>query len=170
MTTREDLLDALVALLATDDFFPPAALDEPEPSSWTEVASAAIDEIRLTHALAVQDGPPPEAMARARGPEGAALDELELEAAIAYGVQAEAGAGSTVAQVRAARRARRDEAVTRIAALIAANRNLGLPSLEIWAEVAPAQREDEVAFTNATAAATAVVPVRILYTAAHAAD
>lgn len=169
MTTREDLLNAMVALLATDDFFPPAALDEPEPSSWTEVA-AAVNEIRLTHALAVQDGPPPEAMARARGPEGAALDELELELAVAYGVQAEAGAGSTPAQVRTARRARRDEAVTRVAALVAANRALGLSSMEIWAEVAPAQRDDEVAFTNGIATATAVVPVRILYTAAHAAD
>lgn len=170
MTTREDLLNAMVALLATDDFFPPAALDEPEPSSWTEVAAAAVNEIRLTHALAVQDGPPPEAMARARGPEGAALDELELELAVAYGVQAEAAAGSTPAQVRTARRARRDEAVTRVAALVAANRTLGLASQEIWAEVAPAQRDDEVAFTNGTATATAVVPVRILYTAAHAAD
>ena len=169
MTTREDILGALSSLLATDPFFPPADIDEAEPTHWVEVEAVTIDSIRLVHACAVQDGPPPTQLGRARGAEGEALDELELEAAISYGVQAQVGAGVTIRDCQKARRARRDVAVTRVAALIAANRTLGLGP-EVWAEVAPAQRDDGVTFANAAPTATAVVPVRVLYSATHAAD
>lgn len=164
MTEREAILQALAALLASPSaagFFPAAAIDEPEPSGWVPVADS-----NLRHACAVQDGPPPDHLARVHG--GGDSDELELEAAVAYAVQAVPVAGASPETLRAARRARRDLAVDRIAALIAANRTLGL-GVEVWAEVAPAQRDDEVSFANAVPAATVIVPVRVLYTAAHAA-
>lgn len=168
-TTREDILQALSALLATrPDFFPPAAIDEPEPTSWPEVSDPAANGRQLLHAAAVQDGPPPERLALVRGAEGDPLEELELEAAVSYGVQVKPGHGDGIVECRAARRARRDEAVDLIAELIAANRTLGL-GVEVWAEVGPADRQDDVSFPNALPAATAVVPVRVLYPAAHAA-
>ncbi len=166
MTMREQILLALAQLLASPEaegFFPPAAIDEPEPSGWIAVEGDA----RLTHAAAVQDGPPPDRLAFVRSDDGD-TDELELEAVVAYAVQCPLVAGQTMAEARSARRARRDEAVERLAALIAANRTLGL-GVEVWAELGPAQRDDEVAFANTVAAATAVVPVRVLYTAGHAA-
>lgn len=172
-TPRESILSALQSLLATDPFFPPAAIDEPEPSEWiivgdtpSSVAPPPAFAGRLFHACAVQDGPPPTLLATARG--GGDADELELEAAVAYAVRADLAAGQTQGQARAVRRARRDRAVQRLADLIAANRTLGL-GVQVWAELAPAQRDDDIAFPHASACATAVIPVRILYAAAHAA-
>lgn len=168
-TTREDILQALADLLATrPDFFPPAAIDEPEPTSWPPVSEPAENGRQLLHAAAVQDGPPPDRLGFARGGEGDPLDELELEAAISYGVQVKPGHQDGIAECRAARRVRRDEAVELIAELIAGNRTLGL-GVEVWAEVGGADRQDDVAFPNALPAATAVVPIRVLYPAAHAA-
>lgn len=169
MTTREDILQSLAARLATDPFFPPADIDEPEPTRWHDVAPSQDGAFTVVHAIVVQDGPPPERMGRARGAEGEALDELELEAAIAYVVQIRPGVDTTTENCRAARRARRDEGTRRIARLIAADRTLGLGP-EVYAEVEPAQRDDDVAFPNALPAATTVVPVRTLYPATHAAD
>jgi len=168
-TMRESILEALRDLLASDPegFFPPAVIDEPDPTGWT-----AIDGVgpRLTHACAVQDGPPPDQLAFVRaGEDDQNCDELELEAMIAYVVTAAPGLGDTAEDLRGARRARRDAGVRRIAGLISANRNLGL-SLEVYAEVRPAQRDDDVGFKNAEPGAVALVPVRILYTAASAAD
>ena len=170
-TLRESILEALRDLLATDDFFPAAAIDEPQPNpsgpgGWAAIAGTSP---RLQHACAVQDGPPPDHLAFARGAEDQDADELELEAMIAYVVSAAPDSGQLSADCRAARRARRDEAVRRIAALVAANRTLGLSS-EVYAEVRPAQRDDAVAFPNAEPGAVALVPVRVLYTAASAAD
>lgn len=165
MTPREAILTALADLLvspAAGGFFPPAAIDEPEPSGWVAVGGAP----GMLHAAAVQDGPPPERLAYVRGADD--TDELELEAVVAYAVQRPVAASETMAVARSARRARRDQAVERLAALIAANRTLGLGA-EVWAELGPAQRDDEVAFANAVAAAVAVIPVRVLYTASHAA-
>lgn len=168
-TTREAILTALQAMLDGSGAFPPATIDEPEPSRWEPLADQPDGAMKLLHAIAVQDGPPPERLAYARGAEADPTDELELEAAIAYGVRVELGADQTMAEIRAVRRAARDEGVRVIAALIAGNRTLGLGA-EIWAEVLPAQRDDDVSFPNAPAVATAVVPIRVLYTAAHAAD
>lgn len=168
-TMREDILQALSGLLATrPDFFPPAAIDEPEPTSWPVAGDPAPNGRQFLHAAAVQDGPPPDRLAFVRGAESDPLDELELEAAISYGVQAKPGHGDTIDDCRAARRVRRDEAVALIAELVAANRNLGLGD-EVWAEVGGAARQDDVAFPNALPAATAVIPIRVLYTAPHAA-
>lgn len=166
---REPILNALAALLADEEgFFPPAVIDEPEPSRWDILGAPFAAGMTVLHALAVQDGPPPEVLSFVRGAEHELTDELELEAAVAYGVRVELGAGQTMDRARTTRRALRDLAVRKIAALISANRNLGLGD-EVWAEVRPAQRDDDVAFPNATAVATAVVPIRVLYTAAHAA-
>lgn len=168
-TTRESILNALAGMLAdADGFFPEAVIDEPEPSRWDLVGEAFASGMKAMHAVAVQDGPPPERLAYVRGAEEDATDELELEAVIAYGARVELGGGQTMAEARGARRALRDQAVEIIATLIAADRTLGLGA-EVWAEVAPAQRDDDVAFPNATAVATAVVPIRVLYTADHAA-
>ncbi|HZV85408.1 MAG TPA: hypothetical protein VFF48_10530 [Brevundimonas sp.] len=168
-TTREDILHALAALLATrPDFFPPAAVDEPEPTSWTPADDPAPNGRQLMHAAAVQDGPPPDHLGFVRGAEGEALDELELEAAISYGVNVKPGHQDGIAECRVARRIRRDAAVDLIAELIAADRTLGLGP-EVYADVRPADRQDDVAFPNALPSATAVVPIRVLYPAAHAA-
>lgn len=168
-TTREAILTALAELLLrSGGFFPEAVIDEPEPSRWTPLADQPAGAMKILHAVAVQDGPPPERLAFVRGGEADPTDELELEAAIAYGVRVEIGAGQTQDDVRRARRALRDEAVDLIAALVAGDRTLGL-GCEVWAEVGPVQRDDDVAFQNASAVATAVIPIRVLYTAAHAA-
>lgn len=169
-TTREAILEALVVMLAASNgFFPAGEIDEPEPSHWTPVADQPPGVRKILHAVAVQDGPPPDRLALVRGgDDDDACDELELEAAIAYAVRVELGAGETNASGRSARRARRDEGVETIAALVAADRTLGL-GVEVYAEVMPAQRDDDIAFPNAPASATAVVPIRVLYTAAHAA-
>lgn len=169
MTMRESILIALKAMIDEDPMFPEAVIDEPEPSRWTTLLPPIDDTIGLIHAVAVQDGPPPDILGHARGPEGGALDELELEAAIAYGVQAKPGAGTSIEAARVARRAQRDRAQRRVAQLIASNRTLGL-GVEVWAEVGPAQRDDDVAFPNALPAATFVTPVRVLYSADNASD
>lgn len=167
-TRREEILEALRDLLATDEdgFFPPAPIDEPDPSSWRDIAGTSP---RLKDACAIQDGPPPDHLAFVRGAEGSDADELELEAVVAYAVQALPDPGQTAEDCRDARRARRDAAVRRLAALIAGDRTLGL-GVEVHAEVRPAQRDDAVAFPNAEPGAVVLVPVRVLYTAASAAD
>lgn len=164
MTTREAILQALAAMLATvPELFPPAAIDEPEPSAWTPLGALG-DDARTLHAAAVQDGPPPDHLGFVRG--GAGGDELELEAAIAYAVQYQPGPGDDAAKAREIRRAVRDRAAPIVAALIAADRTLGLGH-DVWAEVQPVQRDDAVSFANAVPTATAVIPIRVLYTADH---
>lgn len=167
MAEHEAILEALRDLLATDpDTFPPALIDEPDPSAWREIADTSP---RLRDACAIQPGSPSDHLAFVRGGDDLDADELEMEPTVAYAVSALPDAGQTAADCRAARRARRDLAIRRLAALIAADRTLGLGG-EVYAEVRPAQREDEVAFPNAEPGAVAMVPVRILYTAASAAD
>lgn len=169
MTTREALLQALVNLAATDPILPPAALDETEPSRWMQRQGFAGIAGELNHALAVQDATP-ETLAYVRGADvDEAGEELEFTPVIAYAVQAKPGAGDDTAAVRAARRAARDEGVRRIADLIAGNRTLGVEA-EVYAEVLAPARDDDVAFTNALPSATALIPVRILYTGRDAAS
>lgn len=171
-TTREMILTRLAEIMAqSGGFFPEAEIDEPSPSAWHLVAEPGEGDRKLLHALAVQDGPPPEHLSRAHGgaDDDTANDELELEAAIAYGVRVDGGLGDDRAAIRRARRARRDQAIPVIAHLIAADRTLGLGP-EVYAEVAPAARDDDVTLPNAPACATVIVPIRVLYTAAHAAD
>lgn len=172
-TTREAILQALQSLLASAaaaDFFPPAAIDEPNPERWYDVEPdpEAPGAPALKHACAVQDGPPPAHLAFVRGAADAP-DELELEAAVAYAVQAVPGAGHSAADLRAARRARRDAGAKRFAALVAADPTLGI-SPEVYAEVLPVDRQDDVPFPNAPPAATVIAPVRVLYPGANPAD
>jgi hypothetical protein len=169
MTTREALLNALVVLAASDPSLPPAELDEPEPTRWaTRLGGAAIAG-ELQHAMAVQDDTP-ESLAFVRGAEiDEAGEELEFTPVIAYAVQAKPGAGDTTAALREARRLARDEGVRLIADLIANDRTLGVEA-EVYAEVMPPVRDDDVAFANALPAATALIPVRILYTGRDAAS
>lgn len=169
MTTREALLEALVALTAGESSLPPAELDEPEPSRWLPRAGAAPIAGELLHALAVQDAAP-ETLAFVRGAEvDEAGEELEFTPIIAYAVQARPGAGDTVQTLRAARRQARDEGVRLIADLIAQNRTLGVAA-DVYAEVMAPARDDDVAFINALPSATALIPVRILYTGRDAAS
>ena len=165
MTTRESILQRLAALLAaTPATFPRPSIDEPEPVAWAEVPGKP----RLSHAIMVMDGAPPEVLGFVRGAEADPTDELELEAAIGYAVQARQEAGQDLAHTRAARRAQRDAVVRAVADLIAQNRNLGL-GVEVWAEVGAVARDDDVAFPNAQPCATALIPVRVLYTGVDAA-
>ena len=169
MTNREALLQALVALTATDSSLPPAQLDEPEPTRWELRQGGVAIAGELLHALAVQDATP-ESLAFVRGAEiDEAGEELEFTPVIAYAVQAKPGAGDTTAQLRAARRLARDEGVRLIADLIANDRTLGV-EVEVYAEVLPPARDDDVAFVNALPSATALIPIRILYTGRDAAS
>lgn len=169
MTHREALLQSLVTMLAGAPSLPPAELDEPEPTRWVTRPGVAAITGELVHALAVQDATP-ESLAFVRG---AVIDEageeLEFTPIIAYAVQAKPGGGDTTAQLRAARRKARDEGVRLIADLIAADRTLGVEA-EVYAEVLPPARDDDVAFVNALPSATALIPIRILYTGRDAAS
>lgn len=168
MTTREAILNALVAMLAQSDALPPAVIDEPEPSRWVETPVAG-GPGTLLHALAVQDDTP-ETLAFVRGAVfDEAGEELEFTPVIAYAVQIKPVAGMTQAQMRAARRTARDAGVQLIADLIRADRTLGLDA-EVCAEIGSPARDDEVAFPNALPSATALIPVRVLYTGRDAAS
>lgn len=70
---------------------------------------------------------------------------------------------------KAARTARRDRLVPALEAAIFANRTLGLPDPQVWAELGPAQEDDEVPLADATAAAVANVVISVTYVAASAA-
>lgn len=169
MTNREALLQALVSLTAIDPSLPPAQLDEPEPTRWKARQGGTAIAGELLHALAIQDATP-ESLAFVRGAEiDEAGEELEFTPVIAYAVQAKPGAGDTVDLLRAARRLARDEGVRLIADLIANDRTLGVDA-EVYAEVLPPARDDDVAFVNALPSATALIPIRILYTGRDAAS
>lgn len=153
-TTREALLQSLQALLVDDDFFPAdAAIDAPEPQDWRELDGG------LSDTAAVQDGPV--TVLREACGEGDTW-ELQLEAALVYAV---AGADA------AARRARRDEGGKRMGDLVAADRTLGgVAGLETYAETEPLERDDAQLSRDTVPAASAVLPVRITYTAASPHD
>ena len=168
MTTREAILNALVAMLAKSDALPPAVIDEPEPSRWTEAPVPGASGVIL-HALAVQDDTP-ETLAFVRGAVfDEAGEELEFTPVVAYAVQIKPVAGMTQSQMRAARRTARDAGVKIIADLLKADRTLGLDA-EVCAEIGAPARDDEVAFPNALPSATALIPVRVLYTGRDAAS
>ena len=164
-STHEKILKALEALiLSAPAIFPTPTIDEPEPSLWQNVPGKP----QLTHAMMVMDGGEPDVLAFVRGAEGDNTDELEVEVAVGYAVQAKPLPGQSTADTRAARRAQRDSTIRAFAELIALNRNLGLGD-EVFAEVAAPSRDDDVAFPDALPAATAVIPVRVLYTGTDAA-
>lgn len=165
MSTHEAILKAIEAMiLSAPVIFPVPTIDEPEPTLWAVV----VGKPQLTHAMMVMDGGPPDVLAFVRGAEGDATDELEVEVAVGYAVQAKPAAGQSMAQTRAARRSQRDDIVRAFAGLIASDRTLGLGA-EVYAEVGSPTRDDDIAFPNALPAATAVIPVRVLYTGTDAA-
>lgn len=169
MTTREAILNALVAMLAKSDALPPAVIDEPEPSRWIEAPAAPGGPPAMLHALAVQDDTP-ETLAFVRGAVfDEAGEELEFTPVIAYAVQIKPAAGMSQAEVRVIRRAARDAGVKLIADLLKADRTLGLDA-EVCAEIGAPARDDDVAFPNALPSATALIPVRVLYTGRDAAS
>jgi len=165
MSTHEAILKAIEALiLSAPALFPTPTIDEPEPSLWAPM----IDNSRIVHAMMVMDGGEPDVLAFVRGAEGDNTDEIEIEVAVGYAVQAKPNPGQSSADTRAARRAQRDATIRAFAELIAQNRNLGL-GVEVFAEVGAPTRDDDVAFPDALPAATAVIPVRVLYTGTDAA-
>ena len=167
-TTREDILNALSALMGQAMVLSVVPIDEPEPSRWEAMISGIGGQMQIQHAMAIQDGPPPDVLSFVRGPDDDACEELELEAVVAYAVQVKPAAGYSPEDSRRERRVLRDEAVKVIAHAIAVDRTLGLGG-EVYADVRPAARDDDVAFANAIPTATALVPIHVLYTAAHAA-
>lgn len=166
MTTRDDILQKLAELAQGLEPFPAEVpIDEPEPSNWIALDPDPDSGVRLQHAAAVQDGPPADETARTVGPETEAVHEFELDAAVAYAVQALSGDGLTTAQLRAARRARRRLAVDALVAAVQADPTLGLGP-EVYASVQPVETFDDVQFDNGAPTATAVIPVQVLYTSA----
>lgn len=158
MSVREDILLALQALLAADSFFPPAEIDAAEPGSWREAATTLGLADGLADAAAVQDCGEPE-LTRDGGPDD--VWEMRGEFMIAYAVRAAPAA-------RKAQRARRDAAAARIAALIAADRTLGLdPST--YAEVGPPTRHDNAPIKASAPVSTLLVPINVDYIATSAA-
>lgn len=168
MTTREDILNSLAAMLRVAGF-DEVPVDEPEPSRWKPYEYNGPGQMSVYHAMAVQDGPPPTSLAFVRGgSDDEATEELEFEAAVAYAVQVKPGAGSTADDCRYERRRKRDEVVDLVRWLIKQDRTLGIGP-EVYAEVGAVQRDDEITFANALPSATAVIPIRVLYTGSDAA-
>ena len=153
-STREAILVAFQTLLAADPFFPPAAIDEPEPSNFRTPVPG--ENPAMGDYLSVQDGP-----LKTTRDGGAADDfELELEVTLAYAV---------VLANTAERRARRDAAMQKIVAIVAANRTLGLGDPQIYAEIADAVRDDNVPVKAAAAVALLLVTVTVQFIAPSAA-
>jgi hypothetical protein len=151
---RELIINAVANLLATDNVFPPAQLEEPEPSNF--IAADPLNP-SVSHVLSVQEGPTIVTRDGGRDDDF----ELEVEISIGYAVQA---------VDRITRRQVRDGAATRIEALIAANRTLGLTFSPLpYAEIRDATRNDNV-FTDAgQPVATLIVTIAVAYVAASAA-
>jgi len=154
ITTREEVLQALVRMLKAQAFFPDTiAVDAPEVEDWRPLSGL---NVGMSDGISVQDGP---VTVTRQGCGRGDIWELQVEAAVAYAVQ---GLDPTL------RRLRGDEAVRMIAAAIDTDPTLGL-GVQVYAEVDPAERDDDVPMSGAVAAATRIVPVRVLYTAANAA-
>lgn len=156
MTTREDILGALQAMLAADSFFPEADIDADEPKAWRASADGLDDG--LADAAAVQDCLEP-IVTRNAGPEDSW--ELRGEFMIAYAVQA-------APANRKAQRARRDRAQEKVEAMIAGDRTLGL-GVCIYAEIGPAIRHNNAPIKAAAPVATVLIPINVDYIAPSAA-
>lgn len=166
MATREQILEALAFIVGQALQIAEPPIDEPEPTRWTVRVEQAPGVMSVLHAVAVQDDTP-DSLAFIRG--GAdAPEELEFSPVVAYAVQVKPGAGDDVATCRRERRRQRDAAVRLIADAIAADPTLGL-DVETYADVRPPARDDDIAFPQALPSATALIPVRVLYTGVDAA-
>jgi hypothetical protein len=153
-TTHEDILQGLTALLAAHPLFAgltEIGIDVAEPGQWRDLGNG------LQDALAVQDGAAPEITR-----DGGAADDFELrcEIMVAYAVQG---------RDRTERRRRRDAAAVAISDVVAANRQLGLADVQVYAEAASAARDDNAPIKAAAPVATLLVSLTVDYTAASAA-
>lgn len=172
MTEIRDDIATRLADIVSQALNLPVPINEPEPSRWTEVkeegdnpAGAARTILR---AVAVQDEGAPDRLAFVRGAVSDPTDELEVTLVVAYAVQIKPGQGDDIAKLRTERRRHRRLEVAAIVAAIEADRTLGL-ALDTCAEIDPPAYEDEITFQNALPCATALIPVRVLYTGANAA-
>jgi len=151
---RELIINAVANLLATDNVFPPAQLEEPEPSNFLPA-----DPLNpsIGHVLSVQEGPT--IITRDGGRDDDF--ELEVEILVGYAVQA---------VDRMTRRQFRDAAAARLEALIAANRTLGLTfSPAPYAEIRELTRDDNVYTDGGLPVATLILTIAVAYVAASAA-
>ncbi|PZU71656.1 MAG: hypothetical protein DI531_15440 [Brevundimonas sp.] len=149
----------------------PVPINEPEPTRWTELKEATGDPApgrTILRAVAVQDESAPERLSFVRGATADPTDELEVTLVIAYAVQIKPGLGDDVSKLRMERRRFRKLEVAAIVAAIEADRTLGL-ALDVCAEIDPPAYEDGIAFQNTLPCATALIPVRVLYTGSNAA-
>jgi hypothetical protein len=153
-TRREQILEAFRIMLRTDDFFPEPELDAPEPVNWrTDIPGA---QVAMGDHCSVQDGD-----VRVTRDGGAENDwELELDAVIAYAVYA---------SDQRIRRRRRDAAQGHIAALIRADRTLGLGDPQIFAEIGESVRDDHIPVQAAQPVALLIVTVTVQFVTSSAA-
>jgi|GEM_PF-2337721 len=150
----------------------PVPINEPEPTRWTELKEATGDPATpgrtILRAVAVQDEGAPERLSFVRGATADPTDELEVTLVIAYAVQIKPDLGDDISALRTERRRFRKQEVAVIVAAIEADRTLGLAA-DTCAEVDPPAYEDVITFQNTLPCATALIPVRVLYTGANAA-
>lgn len=169
---RDDIVTSLAVLIgqALDLSVP---INEPEPAHWIEAREStgdpAVPGRTILRAVAVQDEGAPERLSFLRGAVDDPTDELEVTLVIAYAVQIKPGLGDDVSKLRMERRRFRKLEVAAIVAAIEADRTLGL-ALDVCAEIDPPAYEDGIAFQNTLPCATALIPVRVLYTGANAAS
>ncbi len=149
-SNREQILNALVSILATDALFPAAELDEPEPTDFIAIAGQ-----NAAHVLAVQEGTSVVTRDGGRDDDW----ELELEITVAYAVQC---------STRQTRRALRDAACVRLQTLIASNRTLGLSFLP-YVEIRDLARDDNIPTEGGVVIATAILTLAVTYVALSAA-
>jgi len=149
-----------------------AAINEPEPTRWEETVGdswAPENPPTILKSLCVQDEGAPDRLSFVRGAVSDPTEELEVTLIVALAVQVKPGLHFDTTAVRQMRRLIRKEAVAQIVDAIDRNRTLGL-TVEVYAEIDPPAYADDVVFQNALPCATALIPVRVLYTGANAAS
>lgn len=151
----EQILEALKTLFGSDPFFPPASVAEPEPKNMRADVPGATSSVRDHLVLQCDEAPE---ITRDGGAENSW--ELEGRYSAVYAVL-----GGDVRE----RRSRRAQAVAHAAALIAGRRDLGLQDPQIYAELGPAERGDEVAVKGVPGFALILIPINVQYVAQSAA-
>lgn len=154
-TRHDEIMHALAALIAADPFFPAPEMDAPEPTNLRAAVPGAVSSIR-DHCT-VQSEEPSE-VTREGGSE--VSWELEGRFSVVYAV-----AGGELRE----RRARRDAAVRHLEAIVEGNRTLGLGDPQIYAELGPVERGNEIAVKGTAGFALALIPVNVQYVARSAA-
>lgn len=167
MTEIRDDIATRLAAIVSQALTLACPINEPEPTRWAEAKEPSGRAV--LRAVAVQDEGAPDRLAFLRGAVDDPTDELEVTLVIAYAVQIKPALGDDVTKVRTERRRHRKADVALVVAAIEADRTLGL-ALDTCAEIDPPAYEDEISFQNSLPCATALIPVRVLYTGANAAS